>query len=160
MKLPPWRLPPSLSLLALMRKSVTAVFLATSIPLVSAQELPREFTLLGARDLTLACTVHTTFLATTAAQSADATSRSNAIDAVRLALVWKREAAREQATQAETLDWKRRVEALGSEQLREQVTYCVRHAAMMFNAMPATMQRSLKEEAQQQASKLMAREKK
>lgn len=159
MKLPPWRVPPYPSLLGLLRKSGAAMFLTTFIPLVSAQELPREFTLLSARDLTLACTVHTTFLATTAAQSSDSASRSYAIDAVRLALVWKREAAREQTTQAETLDWRRRVEALGSEQLREQATYCVRHAARMFNAMPATMQRGLKEEAQQQASKLMAREK-
>ncbi|MDC8786238.1 hypothetical protein [Roseateles koreensis] len=135
------------------------MLLTTSIPFVSAQELPREFKLLSARDLTFACTVHTTFLATTAAHSSDATSRSNATDAMRLALVWMREAAREQATQAETLDWRRRVEALGSEQLREQATYCIRHASMMFNAMPATMQRDLKDEAQQRASKLMAREK-
>lgn len=133
---------------------VATALLMTFAPLASTQDLPREFAMLNARDLTLACTVHTTFLATTAAQSADAGTRATATNLVRLALVWKREASREQTSQVETLDWRRRVEALGSEQIREQTTYCAKHAAMMFSAMPATLQRTLREEAEQQASRL------
>ena len=157
MKFPTRRVSPSVPPLDVLRKSVAAMLMTTFIPFVSAQELPREFTLLSARDLTLACTVHTTFLATTSAQSINESSRSNAIDLVKFALVWKREAAREQASQEETLEWGRRVEALSSEQIREQATYCVRHAAMMFKGMPATMQRGLTEEAERQTNKLMAR---
>jgi hypothetical protein len=131
--------------------AASVLVLASSV--VIAQDVPREFAMLTARDLTLACTVHTTFMATTAAMSEG--GESSVRNLVRLALVWKREASREQNSQVETQGWRRRIEEQNFDRTREQVIYCAGHADSMFKAMPKTLQQEMRDDAQRQTGQLL-----
>jgi hypothetical protein len=132
--------------------SLLGSMLAASSSMAIAQEIPRDFSVLSSRDLTLACEVHTTYLATGSAQSAD--PRTTAQNLVLLALVWKRASAYARASDAEMRDWRRRTDALSAGQIREQATYCITQAQKIFLAFPDVTQRELRDEAVHQTNRL------